>query len=61
MSIYCILLIVGFLPDFCRVTDNVVFFIQLKDSVANGQRHVNILVRVSVDFSSCEFWNALCL
>jgi len=35
-----------------------VFFVQLKDSVSDRQRHVNILIRVSVEFSSSDFRNA---
>jgi len=38
-----------------------VFFVQLKDSVSDRQRHVNILVRVSVEFSSSLFRNATVL
>ena len=37
------------------------FFVQLKDSVSDRQRHVNILVRVSVEFSSSLFRNATVL
>ena len=55
LYICCVPVSVEFLHHICRTSGDIVFFIQLKDSASNGQRHVNILVRVSVDINSSSF------